>query len=241
MSNLVDLADLVNRLSNVRHFRELSVSTLYAIVSAGEVRRFRAGSTLYHEGEPCAGLFVLLSGRVHLCRHSAEGRRMIITEIDPVIMFNEVPVLDGGPNPVTAIAYQDCTTWRVSREAFLDLLRHRTEAGMVDVALGLLKVLAARNRSLISRCTDLSFHSVLSRTAKLLLQLSAHGQRPIHRREHTIAHLSERIDTVPEVISRSLSVLAADGLVACTRTTITVLDPGALANIGQVDEGSGLA
>ena len=58
---------------------------------------------------------------------------------------------------------------------------------------------------------------------------------------HTIAGLSERVDTAPEVILRSLSALAADGLIACTRTMIAVLDPGALAQIGQVDEAAGFA
>lgn len=229
--------ELVARLARVRHFRGLSLSTLHAIVSAGHIRRFPAGSTICVEGEPCAGMFVLLAGKVHLSRSSPQGRTILLAEIEPVIMFNEVALLDGGPNPVTAVAVRDCLTWHMAHEAFAYLLTCRTEAAMLEVALGLLRVLAARNRALIARCADLSFSSVLARTAKLLLELSHRGQRVVQRRDYTIADMAARVDTAPAVISRSLSVLKQRGLIACTRTTIRVLDPQALAAIDHAEPG----
>ena len=39
----------------------------------GQIKRFPAGSTIFMEGEPCAGMFVLLSGRVHLCKVGPQG------------------------------------------------------------------------------------------------------------------------------------------------------------------------
>ncbi|HOG47280.1 MAG TPA: Crp/Fnr family transcriptional regulator [Anaerolineae bacterium] len=227
--------ELVVRLARVRHFRGLSPSTLHAIVTAGSIRRYTAGSMIFIEGEPCAGMFVLLSGKVHLTRSCPQGRTMLLAEIEPVIMFNEVPLLDGDSNPASATAVRDCLTWHMGREAFEALLQRRPEAGMLQVALGLLKVLAARNRSLISRCTGLSFSSVLARTARLLVDLSDKGQHTIQRREHTIADMAARVDTAPAVISRSLSLLHAEGLIDCTRTEITVLDVQALATVDSAE------
>ncbi len=234
-SATVDPGELVVRLARVRHFRGLSPLTLRAIVAAGHIRRFAAGSMICVEGEPCAGMFVLLAGKVHLSRSCPQGRTMLLAEIEPVIMFNEVPLLDGGPNPVSATAVRDCLTWHMSHEAFDELLQRRTEPGMLQVALGLLKVLAARNRLLISRCTDLSFSSVLARTAKLLLDLSDNGRQTIQRREYTITDMAARVDTAPAVVSRSLSVLRVQGLITCTRTSIAILNTHALATMDRAE------
>jgi CRP-like cAMP-binding protein len=49
---------------------------------------------LFEESQPGAGLFVLLSGRVHLGKTGPSGQHVILTTIEPVIMFNEVAGLD---------------------------------------------------------------------------------------------------------------------------------------------------
>jgi CRP/FNR family transcriptional regulator len=174
-------------------------------------------------------MFVLLTGQVHLCKLGPQGQESILAVIEPVIMFNEVAVLDGGPNPATAIAIQDCITWNVSCTAFRDLMRRYPQVG-----LGLLPVLAARNRFLISQYEDLSFRSVLARTAKLLLDLSQYGRQTIQRREHTIYEMAARIATVPEAVSRSLKTFKKDGCIVSTRASITVRQPEALARAAQI-------
>ncbi|NIP44079.1 MAG: cyclic nucleotide-binding domain-containing protein, partial [Gammaproteobacteria bacterium] len=62
---------------------------------------------IFREGEDCSGLFVLLKGLVHLYKMGLQGKETIVTSVQPVIMFNEVPIIDGGPNPVTALAVQE--------------------------------------------------------------------------------------------------------------------------------------
>ena len=58
-----DLNALAARLGNVPHFRGLAQEDLISIVSAGTIRRYEAGETIFLEDEPCAGMFVLLVGR----------------------------------------------------------------------------------------------------------------------------------------------------------------------------------
>ena len=159
------------------------------------------------------------------------GVRVIVTEIEPVIMFNEVTVLDGGANSTTALAMQECVTWNISHANFQTLLQHYPMIG-----LGLLRVLAARTRNLMAQYEDLSFRSVFARTAKLLLDLSARGARPIQRKEHPNADLAARISTVPEALSRSLQVFRKNGDIACTRVTIIVNQPETLEEFAQVEK-----
>jgi CRP/FNR family transcriptional regulator len=208
----------------------MAPADLQAIVSAGAIRRFHAGETIFLEDNPCAGMFVLISGEVHLCRQSPQGKKNILAVILPVIMFNEVAVLDGGPNPATAIAALNCTVWRISQNAFQDLLERFPQVG-----LSLLRVLAERNRLLVAHYYDLSFRSVLARTAKLLLELSQNGQQTIHRRENPIYLMARRIATVPEAVSRALKEIEKQGAINLTHSTIEVRLPWVVANLAQVD------
>jgi CRP/FNR family transcriptional regulator len=220
---------LTARLGSVAHFRGLPEKDLRAIVEAGHVQRFAGGEMIFLQEEHSAGMFVLLSGEVHLCKLGPQGQQHILAVVKPVIMFNEVAALDGGPNPITALAAQDCLTWRVTYPAFQELLLHYPQVG-----LGLLRVMAARNRLLVAHYEDLSFRSVLARTAKLLLDLSDDGQTTIQRREHSINELASRIASVPEAISRSIKELQRQGCIEASRTQIVVLDPQALAILAQV-------
>ena len=89
--------DLAARMRAVEHFRRLSDEEVAGIVLAGEIRRRGRDEIIFVEGEPCAGLFVLLEGQVELRKHSEEGQLSIVSVVEPVIMFNEVAALDGGP------------------------------------------------------------------------------------------------------------------------------------------------
>lgn len=223
--------DLIELLGRVKHFQHLTTAERAVIVNAGRLRTFPAGTMIYREGEEGAGMFVLLSGRVHLIKLGPHGQQSIITEIKPVIMFNEVPVLDGGVNLATAVAAQECVTWHIGYAEFQRLLQHYP-----TLAVGLLRLMAARMRMLMAQYEDLSFRSVIARAAKLLLDLSARGTQPIARRDYTNAILAARICTVPEALSRSLRVLRQKDAIECTRARITIRQPEILQKFAQMEK-----
>ena len=144
-------------------------------------------------------------------------------------MFNEVAVVDGGPNPFSAIVVEDCLVWQISHSSFVKLVEKNPQVG-----LSLLKILAVRNRQMIDRYEDLSFRSVIARVAKLILDMSASGLKPIDRRNCSIKEMARRIGTVPEVISRSLNAIKSLGLIEVNRIEILVLSPEKLAELAQL-------
>lgn len=227
---MYSVPSLVQRLKKVSHFKDLPLSAIHEIVTAGEIRSYPKGHMLYNEGEPCSGLFVLFRGRIHLCKISPQGQQSIIGVIHPVIMFNEVPVLDGGSNPVAAVVDDACVVWRISGEKFRELARRYPVIG-----LSLLSVLASRNRLLLSFCEGINFHSVMGRTAQILLDLSEHGASAIDRRQHPNHVLAARAATVPEPFCRAVRMLRQHGTIECTRAAIRVVDPQRLAHIADED------
>ena len=228
--NSIDLQSLVGRLGNVPFFKNMSPAALHDIVYAGHVRHYPSNSALFREGEDAAGMHVLFKGQINLCKVGLQGIEYIVHIIKPVIMFNEVTVIDNQPNPVTAIACGDSTTWQVSPDDYRILMQRYPEVG-----LGLLRIMAARNRVLLARYEDLMSRPVLARTAKLLYSLSQGGQQSINRYDHPNQRIAAMAGTVPEAISRSIKVLKENGVIECTRKLITILSIEQLMCFAQVD------
>jgi CRP/FNR family transcriptional regulator len=216
----LDVQSLIKRLGSVPHFKGTPEPVLKEIVFAGQVIHYAAGSFLYREEEPAGGLYVLFKGQVNLCRLGLNGQAYIITIIRPVTMFNEITVIDGKPNPVTAIAAVDCTAWQVSHERYQMLMQCYPVVGT-----GLLRVLAERNRLMLKLYEDVITRPVLARVAKLLLDLSQDGRMPINRYQYTNPMLAALAATVPEAVSRSIKTLKTHGCLECTRAQIKIHAP----------------
>jgi CRP/FNR family transcriptional regulator len=224
------IPSLIERLRSVKHFSSFTPVQLKTIVTAGTLKKFFIGETIFSEGQDCAGMFVLLRGKIHLCKLGPNGQMTILSVVEPVIMINEVAVLDGGPNPISAIAAENCLTWQIGHLAFQDLLEK-----MPQIGLGLLKVLARRNRQMLSQYEDISFRNVVSRMAKLILDISRGGKQPIDRKKCSIEEMAQRISTVPEAISRSLNIIKSRALIEVSRTAIIVLRPQELAALAMLE------
>lgn len=227
---MLDLNDLVSRMGNVPHFKALSESARKEIVFAGQILSLKAGSVIFCEGAPGSGIYVLIKGCVHLTKLGLQGQETIITVIKPIIMFNEVTVLDNGPNPVSGIAYQDCILWHMTYDRYQILMQRYPELGT-----GLLGVMAERTRKMLDHIENLISRPVLARTAKVLLDLSDGGMLVISRRQHTNQEIAALVATVPGAVSRSLKNLKELGAIRLDRHSITVRSKPAMVEIAQVD------
>lgn len=227
---MTDIESLAARLSSVQHFQGMPAPAIKEIVLAGQVLRHPARTHIYREGEPAAGMHVLLTGQVHLSKLGLRGQESIIYIIKPVIMFNEVTVIDGKPNPVTATAVQDSVTWRISFENFQTIFHRHPVVGT-----GLLNILAARNRKMLTLYEDLMSRPVLARVAKMLLDLSKNGEQPINRLRHSNLQIAALTATVPEAVSRSLKNLKTKGVIEYSRAQIKIILLRELMDLALID------
>lgn len=228
--HMFDLQTLVQQMGNVSYFKGMPESALRDIVDSGQILLYRAHSVIFREGESAAGMHVLLRGQVRLTKVGLQGIESIIYLLKSVVMFNEATVIDGKPNPVTAIADQDCVTWQISYDRYQLLMQHYPELG-----IGLLRIMADRNRVLLARYEDLMSRPVLARTAKLLISISQNGQKPINRNEHPNQRMAAMAATVPEAISRSIKTLRLNQVIECTRAQIKVLSIDELTKVAMIE------
>lgn len=226
---MISTSTLVKQLGSVDHFRELAPSEVDAIVRSGKVSFFNQGKVIFSEEEFGVGLCVLISGRIQLCVLSPQGQISILAIFEPVIMFNEVAALDGGSCPATAIALEDTVIWQLPSSQVENLFTQYPKIG-----LAISRVLARRNRALIRQYQDLSFRSVLGRSAGLLLKLSNSGKNRIDRRKYPNHQLASMIATIPEGFSRCLRVFRSNQAIHTTNKFIEILNPPHLEEINRV-------
>lgn len=215
-------------LARVAVFSDLSETELAFLALRAVPRRFSPGETVFTEGEPCTGLYVVESGHVRIFKSSAGGREHVLSIEGPGNSVAELPVFDGGNYPASVAAIDDATLLFVSKQDFQSLcLAHP------QVSLKVLRVVGARLRRLVGIIEELSFTTVRHRLAAFLVRLAkTSGNRTANGIEITLPannqELASQIGTVRELVSRNLSRFQADGMLNIDDRNITITDLKAL-------------
>jgi CRP-like cAMP-binding protein len=200
-------------------FNGLSSVELQALVQRAVKRRFHAGEILFWEGEPCAGIFVIVEGSVKIFKTSPSGREMMLALEAAPASVAELPMFDGGPYPASARAMEPVLAYFINKSDFQQVCRQYP-----DVALKVLAVVGRRLRHLVMVVENMTFGSVTQRLARLLLE--AGGDEfllPTHQ------EVASRLGTVREVVSRNLARFRAQGLIQVQAPTVRILDRAGLA------------
>jgi len=178
-------------------------------------KKLLRGEMALNEGAHSASLFFVAEGVVKLFKTSAEGKEQILSLMRPGESFNDVPMFDRGPAPVNAQALGAVTLYGIQRDDLDVMLRQYPE-----LSQNVIQVLARRIRYLISLVEDLSFRSVVSRVAKILLEnlgdIATPGPRLTQR------DMAAMAGTAREVVSRSLRYMEDEKLIEMRRHQIAI-------------------
>jgi CRP/FNR family transcriptional regulator, cyclic AMP receptor protein len=211
-------------LARVPIFSGLSEDELRFLVQRVVPRHFSAGETVFGEGDPCSGLYVVASGHVRIYKSSPGGREQVLSIDGPGSSIAEIPVFDGGNYPASCVAIDRATLLFASKQDFQALcLAHP------QVTLKVLRVVGVRLRRLVGIIEELSFTTVRHRLASLLLRLAQkEGRRTTEGVEVKLPannqELASQIGTVRELVSRNLSRFQAEGMLKIDGRSVTIRD-----------------
>ncbi len=208
----------------IPYFEALDDDALRAIAREVVIREYRAGELVFLEGETDAGLHLVTKGLCKIYRLSEGGREHVLSMLRPGDSCNEVPVVDGGPNPATMAVIEDTTVWVISRES-LQRLRQRYPSLNDEI----IKNLAKRCRQLVQRIYNLSFLPVTGRLAAFLLQQSEDSE--LSRRQWTQEEIAAHLGTVREMVGRAMKELQDARLITLDRHRIEIVDRAGLAEL----------
>lgn len=210
-------------LSQIALFAALSDAELQVLAQRAVERHFSPDEMLFWEGEPCAGVFLIIEGSVKIFRTSPGGRELMLAIESAPSTVAELPLFDGGAYPASVRAVGPVVSLFINKGDFQQVCRQYP-----DVALKVLAVVGKRLRHLVGLVESMTFGSVTQRLARLLLEEAKASASGVFDLSVTHQELASRLGTVREVVSRNLARFRADGLIRMQRHQVQILDRAAL-------------
>lgn len=116
-------------------FATLSRQELGVVDALLHERRYMKDEIIFDEGEQGQALYVVISGRVLICRQGQPETGRIV-ELDAGVFFGELALLDDAPRSAQARALEDCVLAVLSRGDFHSLIdTHAVTASKVALQL----------------------------------------------------------------------------------------------------------
>jgi CRP/FNR family transcriptional regulator len=201
-------------------FARLGPEDLAHVAAVALERRYERGDIILLEGARAGALHYVRSGLVKVFKTSPDGKEQVLRLIAEGHTFNDVPALDGGPNPASAAAIEPSIVYVIGHAELLKLIAQHP-----GVAEGAVQSLAEALRHLVGLVEDLSFRRVAARVAKILLDQqheASQGGQTSHRL--TQQEMAAMAGTAREMVGRALKELEAAGAVEMRQGRAVVVD-----------------
>ncbi len=221
-----------NELSQIPLFASLPDQQLKNLGQIVRTRQFHADQTIFHEGDPAAGFYIILSGRVKIYKLSPDGKEQILHLFGPGEPFGEAPVFSGNKFPAHAQSMQDSTLLYITRE---DLLQQITEDPLL--AMNMLAVLSRRLKEFTKLIEDLALKELPQRLAAYVLHIQAlKGEGKNVHLDISKGILSKILGTSQETLSRTFNRLNREGILLVDKKNIFIQDQEQLVRLsnGQI-------
>lgn len=222
-------------ISKISIFNGLSASQLEEVRQIADYRNYTKGRTVFLEGDPGIGFYVVVKGQVKVFKLALDGKEHILHIIGAGDPFGEVAVFAGRSFPANAEALAESRLLFFPRDGFVTLISRNP-----SLAMKMLAVLSMRLRQFAVQIENLSLKEVPGRLASYLIFLA-------NEQENTVAvmlpiskgQLASLLGTIPETLSRIFAKMAGQGLIAVNGRNISILDLAGLEEIsiqGKVTE-----
>lgn len=210
-------------------FGGLNSEQIDQIAVIGRDVHFTRGASIFIEGDPGDGFYVVAAGKVKVFKVSAEGKEQILHIYGPGQPFGEVPVFAGQNFPANALAVENSHLIFFPRQSFIDLI-----SANPSLALNMLAMLSKRLRQFTVQVENLSLKEVPGRLASYLIYLaqeqgdSRNLQLPMSK-----GQLASLLGTIPETLSRIFNKMSAQGYIDVQGSQIVIENSQALQDLAH--------
>ena len=228
------MTDRIDLLKENSLFSSLPEKDLKEIARSFFEKKFSKGEYIFLEGEPSEYLCIVKEGRVKIIKHSETGKNVLIEVISKGEAFAQVAVFDGGPNPATAEAMQDCEITMISRKNFFNLLEKYPVIAKKNIG-----ILGKRLRETIDTIRSLAVERVEKRIASLLIKMADKvGEKDEGSVKLNISltrqDIAEMVGTTVETTIRIMSKWAKEGIIKSSGRKIIIMNINKLRGIKEV-------
>ncbi len=208
-------------------FSNLAPPDLDRLGGISALRRYARKDVVFREGDRAEGFFVVVSGRVKVCKTSEDGKEQVLHILEEGQSFAEATIFEEGNFPANAEALCEAELLFFPKRPFIALLEKDPRMAV--------RMLGSLSRWL-KRMTDLVENLALRDVeARLVFFLSEEMKnRGLPFRDGVVYEipvsknvLASRLGTVPETFSRTLKKLQDEGKISVRGNRIRILRAGA--------------
>lgn len=214
-------------------FKGLSDGELETLAADFIPRQFRAGETIFYQGDPGHMLYLVESGQVRIFVNGLDGHETsVVLHGRPGEIFGELAIIDGLPRSASAVAVMDTVVHTLSRDRFRAYMRRWPQ-----LALNFMQTLTKKVRYNTHQVDSLASMAVSQRLARKLLELgqnygSAESQGVRLNTALTQSDLASMIGATRESTNKVLRQFRDEGLIALHNgQTIIIRDVEALRTL----------
>jgi uncharacterized membrane protein len=171
------MSTTVTMIGDVPIFGLLDDEEREALAQMMDTRDFKAGQTIFHNGDSGGEIFILRSGRVEVFIENTEGQKIVVSENEKGDVIGELSFLDGGSRTATALAGEDTETLVMHRDRLLEFIDKHPHAAM-DLLTAVGRRLRATDellRTQVSRNPNLEEEEMLTFGQRIADKVAAFG------------------------------------------------------------------
>ena len=190
-------------------------------------RDYKRGETIFREGDPAPGVFVVGSGLVRVFKLAPSGKEHALHLAGPGMTFAEVAVLGDFACPAFAEALEETACLLLPVDPFMRALREDHQ-----LSLQILSSMAMWVKSLVSLLEDIVLRDAAGRVAGYLLQAQSEQGTAISL-PSLKKHIASHLNLTSETLSRTLRQLREDRLIRENASGLVILDVPGLKRIAE--------
>ncbi|ACG57039.1 transcriptional regulator, Crp/Fnr family [Hydrogenobaculum sp. Y04AAS1] len=192
----------IDLLRNVYLFSKVSDENLKKLKSISNIRNFKKGEIVFHEGDKPENIYILLDGLVKVYKLTNKGTEVVITQFKPVSIIGEMANFENISYPATAEFITEGQVLQIDFEAF-----KREFMTSPEILLSIIKSLLMKIRTLDLFITTNMVMSAEERVAKIIMESPEIFTSLKH------SQIASLLNIAPETLSRIISKFKQNGAI----------------------------
>jgi CRP/FNR family transcriptional regulator len=205
-------------------FQGLPPEEFAKIAAVMRPMKLAAGETIFHEGLPAFGLYIICRGKVKLAKHTRAGHAQILKLLGPGEILGEKTLFDQETYTSFAKTLEPSQLVFIPREEFMAFIKEHPE-----VAIRLIEKLSRELKAFGEKLVEVTSRSAKERVARLLWELAnAYGEETEEGLDVGVelprAELAEMAGVSKETAIRILSELKDRDIISLPGRRIVIKD-----------------
>jgi CRP/FNR family transcriptional regulator len=181
---------------------------------------YRRGQVIYDQDQPSTSIYLVIDGKVKVCRMADDGRQVVVDIYQTDEFFGESAFLSRSTRDEQALALEGTKVMTWTTAEIEDLVTHRPR-----LAIALLQILVQRSIEFGNRIESFSVDNIARRLARTLIRFSerlGHGadDGSVQMMPFTHELLSQYVGTSREIVTHYMNQFRRQGYLRYSRKGI---------------------